>query len=174
MPRAKKVAGTAVDKRNGQQVLSVVGGLKVEKFPVPRGTSRAAKIFWDAFWEDRPAALVTPATKVVLVRWIDSLDRYLRTIAEADEQPIVTGSTGQDTMNPLYKVAEMAMATVKECEKQLGIGGLNGASLGLAAISEQRSLQQMNARYVDVGGDEPEEDEPDPRLYVVGGEVVDE
>ncbi len=173
MPRAKKAAGTAVDRRNGQQVLSVVGGLRVEKFSPPRGLSKPAKDAWNAFWDDRPAALITPAAKVVLLRWVDALDRYLRTIAEADEQPLVTGSQGQDVINPLYKVAEQAMVTVKDCERQLGIGGLNAASLGLAAISEQRSLAQMNARYMD--GDALDEvDEPDPRLRVVGDVVVDD
>lgn len=171
MPRAKKTAGTAVDKRNGQRALEVVGGLKVEKFPAPRGTCKAAKVAWDAFWEDRPAALLTPAAKVVLLRWIDALDRYLRTTAEADKSPLVEGSQGQGVMNPLYKVAEQALKTVTDCERQLGIGGLNAASLGLAAISEQRSLRDMNARYGGYGDDDAAEEEADPRLRVVKGRV---
>jgi hypothetical protein len=175
VPRAKKTAGTAVDARNGQQVLGVVAGLKVEKFPPRRGLSKPAKDAWNEFWEDRPALLITPAAKVVLLRWIDALDRYLRTIAEADQSPLVEGSQGQEVINPLYRVAEQAMTVVDRCEKQLGIGGLNAASLGLAAISEQRSLAQMNARYSEPGeaeeGDEP--DPRDPRLRVVG-EVVDD
>lgn len=171
MPRAKKVAGTAVDKRNGQQVLGVVPGLKVDKFPAPRGLSKPAKAAWDAFWEDRPAQLVTPAAKVVLLRWVDALDRYLRTVAEADQSPLVEGSQGQEVLNPLYKIAEQAMGVVERCEKQLGIGGLNAASLGLAAISEQRSLQQMNARYSEP--EAVEDDEPDPRLRLLG-EIVNE
>lgn len=170
MPRAKKPAGTAADPRNGQRALSVVSGGRVEKFPPPRGLSKPARAAWDAFWEDRPAALMTPAAKVVLVRWIDALDRYLRTVAEADEQPLVTGSQGQDVINPLYKVAEQALATVHACERQLGIGGLNAASLGLAAITEARSLRDMNARY-----SEPEigeDGEEDPRLKVVRGDIT--
>lgn len=169
MPRAKKAAGTAVDKRNGQRVLGMVPGLQVERIPAPRGLSEPAKAAWEAFWDDRQSSLLTPSAKVVLLRWVDALDRYLRAVAEADQQPIVTGSTGQDAINPLYKVADQAMTTVKECEKQLGIGGLNAASLGLAAISEQRSLAQMNARLAET---DDAEDEPDPRLRVVG-EVVD-
>lgn len=164
MPRPKKLAGTAVDARNGQRALAVVG-LKVEKFPAPRGLSKPAKDAWNAFWEDRPAALVTPAAKVVLLRWIDALDRYLRTVAEADQQPLVTGSQGQDVINPLYKIAEQAMTVVKDCERQLGIGGMNAANLGLAAISEARSLADMNARYAEA---DDVEDEEDPRLRVVG------
>lgn len=173
MPRAKKVAGTAVDTRNGQQILGVVAGLKVEKFSPPRGLSKPARDAWAAFWQDRPAHLVTPAVKVVLLRWIDALDRYLRTIGEADESPLVPGSQDQMVMNPLYRIAEQALATVHACERQLGIGGLNAASLGLAAISEQRSLAQMNARYS--GPDDVEDDdEPDPRRLSVVGEVVDD
>lgn len=173
MPRAKKTAGTAIDKRNGQQVLGVVAGLKVEKFAPPRGLSKPAKDAWTDFWDDRPALLVTPAAKVVLLRWVDALDRYLRTIAEADNAPLVEGSQGQEVINPLYKIAEQAMTVVERCEKQLGIGGLNAASLGLAAISEQRSLAQMNARYSEPG-DVEGDDEPDPRSLRVVGEVVDD
>jgi phage terminase small subunit len=171
MPRAKKAAGTAVDKRNGQQVLGVVPGLQVERMPAPPGLSKPALAAWEAFWDDRQSSLLTPSAKVVLLRWADALDRYLRATAEADQQPLVTGSQGQDVLNPLYRIAEQAMTVVERCEKQLGIGGLNAASLGLAAISEQRSLAQMNARYSEPDGVE-DEDEPDPRLRVVSGEVV--
>lgn len=170
MPRAKKPAGTAVDARNGQRALSVVGGLTVEKFAPPGGMSPAARAAWDAFWEDRPARLVTPAAKVVLLRWVDALDRYLRTIAEADQSPLVMGSQGQEVLNPLYRVAEQALATVHACERQLGVGGMNAAALGLAAISEARSLADMNARYTDDRRDSADDgDEADPRLRIAGG-----
>jgi hypothetical protein len=167
MPRVKKAAGTAVDPRNGQRALGVLAGGQVERFPPPRRVCKAAKDAWEGFWEDRPAALLTPAAKVVLLRWVDALDRYLRATAEADAEPLVRGSQGQQVINPLYKVAAAALTTVESCEKQLGIGGLNAASLGLAAISERRSLQEMNARYGGDHGDDGNE-EPDPRLRIVG------
>lgn len=170
MPRPKKVAGTAVDKRNGQRVLEAVGGLQVERFAPPVHVCEAAQAAWDGFWDDRPAVLLTPAAKVVLLRWVDALDRYLRATCEADEEPLVPGSQGQPVINPLYKVAATALTTVEACEKQLGIGGLNAAALGLAAITEARSLQQMNARYGGSGGSDGDaEEEPDPRLSVVQG-----
>ncbi|MGH3097905.1 MAG: P27 family phage terminase small subunit [Streptosporangiales bacterium] len=171
MPKPKKAAGTAVDKRNGQKL--VAGGrydLRVEAFPPPKGLSKPARDAWRAFWEDRQAQLLTPSSKVVLLRWVDALDRYLRTTAEADKSPLVSGSQGQPVVNPLYKIADSARTTMDACERQLGIGGLYSANLGLAAISEQRSLQEMNSRYAG-SDDEQGEDEEDPRLRVVHGEV---
>ena len=171
MPRPKKTAGTAVDKRNGQKALDVVGGLKVERFDPPGHICEAARAAWDAFWEDRQAGLLTPSAKVVLLRWVDALDRYIRITAEADASPLVQGSQQQPVMNPAYKAAGLALSTVEACEKQLGLGGLNAASLGIAAITEQRSLRDMNARYGSYGGSDDANEEADPRLRVVGGVV---
>jgi P27 family predicted phage terminase small subunit len=171
VPRPKRTAGTTVDKRNGQRVSVVTTG-QVEQFNAPAHVCAAARDAWDGFWDDRPALLLTPAAKVVLLRWVDALDRYLRTTAQADEQPLVEGSQGQMVVNPLYKVARDALTTVQDCEKQLGIGGLNAASLGLAAITEQRSLADMNARYGG-GSTAPDDEDDDPRLRVVRAETAD-
>jgi hypothetical protein len=172
VPRAKKTAGTAVDKRNGQRaVLGVVPGLKVERFDPPEGLCEAAMAAWEAFWVDRQAVLLTPSAKVVLLRWVDALDRYLRTLGDADLSPLVDGSQGQEVLNPLYRVAEQMRATVEACERQLGIGGLNASQLGLAAISEARSLQDMNARYGGSSGDGDQaterDTERDPRRRAI-------
>lgn len=169
MPRARKLAGTAVDKRNGQRAdLGVVTGLKVERFAPPADLCPEAAAAWEAFWSDRQALLLTPSAKVVLLRWVDALDRYFRTLGEADAAPVSEGSMGQKVLNPLYKLAEQARATVEACEKQLGIGGLNASQLGIAAITEARSLREMNARYGQAGGGSKEQ-EQDPRLRVVKG-----
>jgi hypothetical protein len=75
--------------------------------------------------------------------------------------------------NPLYKIADRALATVERAEKQLGIGALNRAGLGIAVINEQRSLADMNSRYggdVDAG-DNPGQVEEDPRFVVIEGEA---
>jgi hypothetical protein len=168
VPRAKKTAGTAVDKRNGQRtLLGVIPGLKVERFDPPEGLCAAAVAAWEAFWVDRQAVLLTPSAKVVLLRWVDALDRYFRTLGKADEEPTSTGSQGQEVENPLYKVADKARATVEACERQLGIGGLNASQLGLAAISEARSLQDMNARYGGSSGDGDQVEERDPRRRAI-------
>jgi hypothetical protein len=170
VPRARKLAGTAVDKRNGQRAdLGMVPGLKVERFDPPADLCDQAAAAWEAFWSDRQALLLTPSAKVVLLRWADALDRYFRTLHEADEEPTSAGSMGQQVLNPLYKAAEQARATVEACEKQLGIGGLNAASLGIAAITEARSLREMNARYGGADGNRDNAQATDPRLRVVRG-----
>src|SRR6266540_7340785 len=99
MPRAKKPPGTAVDRRNGAKLVTVGTG-QVERFEPPEGLSAPAMAAWGAFWDDRQSALLTPSGKVVLLRWIDALDRYLRSTAEGDREPLVTGSTGQLVVNP--------------------------------------------------------------------------
>lgn len=170
MPRPKKTAGTAVDRRNGQRLVDVGPAPDgVQKVDPPDHICESARAAWDDFWADRPALLLTPSSRVVLLRWVDALDRYLRTSAEADQQPLVEGSQGQLVVNPLYKIAQLALSTVTDCERQLGIGGLNAANLGLAAISEKRSLQEMNARYGgDPRGGDQGADEDDPRKTIQG------
>jgi hypothetical protein len=174
----RKPFGTAVDKRNGQRVAVLTAG-QVERFEPPKELLPLAAEAWDAYWGDRPSALLTPAGVTVLRRWIDALDRYLRTTAEADLEPLVTGSTGQSVPNPLYKIAEAALGTVERCERQLGIGGLNAASLGLAAITERRSLADMNSRYDGSGSassngqPSPETVDEDPRsIRIIRGETA--
>jgi hypothetical protein len=173
MPRTRKPPGTAADPRNGQRTdLSVVGPSQsqVKRFPAPRGLSAPAKTAWSDFWDDRPALLLTPSSKVVLLRWIAALDRQLRALAIADANPLVEGSTGQLVMNPAYRIAEQARTLVEACEKQLGIGGVNAAALGLAAITERRSLADLNARYGQPEGgdhDRGDGDGDDPRIRIV-------
>jgi len=166
MPRTKKPAGAAVDKRNGRRAeLSVVAGARVDP---PEGLCEESMAQWDAYWDDAASTVQTSADRGVLLRWIDAVDRYLRTVAEADLEPVVSGSTGQPTENPLYKIADRALKTITDCEKQLGIGALNRAGLGIAVLTERRSLADMNSRYGGAddgnGPREVEADQEDPRV----------
>ena len=72
--------------------------------------------------------------------------------------------------NPLYGTAYKALAAVQACEKQMGMGALNRSALGIAVISEQKSLADMNARYR-VGGGDVDSPRPveDPRVRVIEG-----
>jgi P27 family predicted phage terminase small subunit len=173
MPRTKKPAGAAVDSRNGRRAEISAAGKRLD-LAEPEGLCAEAAEQWRAYWEDAAATVQTPADRGVVLRWIDAVNRYLRLIAEADLQPLVAGSTGQLTENPLYKVADKALGVIERCEKQLGIGALNRSGLGIAVIAERKSLADMNARYG--GGRRDEDAEPsepeDPRLRVIPGEVV--
>ena len=164
MPRTKKAPGQAVDIRNGRrtELVAVEGG----RVDPPEDLSPHALELWDAYWADPVASVQTAVDRGVLLRWISEYDRYVRLIAEADLSPLVRGSQGQDVANPLYKVADRALAAVERAEKQLGVGALNRSALGIAVITERRSLQDMNARYggAHVGGDStPAPERADPR-----------
>lgn len=117
------------------------------RFDPPDGLSKETLMLWDAYWDDPVSKVQTSVDRGVLLRWITEHDRYLRLAAEADLQPIVPGSKGQDVANPRYGLADRALAAAERCERQLGIGGLNRSNLGIAVVAGQRSLAEMNAQY---------------------------
>ena len=165
MPSTKKAAGTAVDSRNGRRadLVPVAGG----RFDPPPGLSGQATQIWDAYWDDAVASVQTGVDRGLLGRWITEYDRYLRTVAEADQEPLVAGSKEQMVENPLYRIAYRALDAAERCERQIGIGPLHRSSLGIAVITERKSLADMNARY---GG---RDDDDRPALAVVDPRVVD-
>lgn len=145
MPRTKKPAGTAVDPRNGRRAeLKVVEG---QRFDAPEGISEQARLIWDTYWDDRVASVQTTVDRVILIRWITELDRYFKLLQIADADPIVTGSQGQPVENPAYGTAHRALAAVQYCEKQLGIGPLHRSALGIAVVTEAKSLAELNSAY---------------------------
>lgn len=166
MPRTKKPAGTAVRPYNGRraELLEVAGG----RMDPPDGLSAQALTIWEAYWDDTVSSVQSSVDRGLLARWITEYDRYLRVVAEADMRPLVTGSTGQDVENPLYKIAYRALEAAERCERQLGVGALNRSHLGIAVITEQKSLADMNARYgggnADSSPTAPAQSRPDPRV----------
>lgn len=169
MPRTKKPASNVVDKRNGRRTeLQQVTG---NRFDPPDGLCEQALHQWDAYWDDQVSQVYTQADRNLLERWIGNVDRYWRLIVEADARPMTQNSQG-NVANPLYAVAFKIEASIKADEAQLGIGPKNRAALGIAVITEQKSLADMNAKY---GGDVEYSDEAteeaDPRLQVVEGEL---
>jgi P27 family predicted phage terminase small subunit len=164
MPRTKRPAGTTVDRRNGRRSdLQVVAGGRLDP---PDGLTGESLDLWDAYWSDPVSGVQTGVDRGLLHRWIREYDRYLRTVGEADGTPVVTGSKGQQVENPLYKVAYRALDAAERCERQLGIGPLHRSNLGIAVITERKSLADMNARYggADADGSAAEEPTQDPRV----------
>jgi P27 family predicted phage terminase small subunit len=150
MPRTKKAAGTTADPRNGRRadLVPVQGG----RIDPPYGLSPPTLAMWEAYWSDVVSQVHTPVDRALLVRWATEYDRYLRTVATADEQPLVEGSQGQSVENPLYRIAYRALDAAERCERQMGIGPLHRSALGIAVMTERKSLADMNARYG--GGDD--------------------
>jgi P27 family predicted phage terminase small subunit len=167
MPPTKKPAGTAVDKRNGRRAdLTAVTG---DRFEAPEGLCDEAYRAWDAYWADRVAQVQTPVDRAVLLRWATEMDRYLRLVAAADAEPVVRGSQGQPVENPMYGTAYKALAAVQACEKQMGVGALNRSALGIAVITESRSLRDLNAGYGGGSDARPRSVASDPRVIDAEG-----
>ena len=66
----------------------------------------------------------------------------------------------------MYGTAYKALAVVQACEKQMGMGALNRSALGIAVITERRSLADLNSVYNGGTGVDQRAgtSRPDPRI----------
>lgn len=165
MPRTKKAPGTAVDTRNGHRAeLDFAAPPEPPELPRERATfTPLALTTWDGYWGDMVAGTVTPADLMVAHTWITSYDHAMTMRAMADLEPMVEGSMGQMTANPLYQVANASMAMAMQCAKQLGIGAKNRADLGIALFTGQQKQNQAAGRLADPEDDDDDDDD-DPRV----------
>jgi P27 family predicted phage terminase small subunit len=163
LPRTKKAAGTAVDKRNGRRT-EIAAAAPMKRFGLPRRESRPwspeTRKAWNALWLDPVSSLLSVADRPILLRWADAIDRYWWAQQLADAEPEAEGSMGQTIENPLYGVADKAVRTAERCEAQIGIGALNRARLGLTFTQAQKSLQELNEA---LAGGNDSDDDYDPR-----------
>lgn len=162
MPRTKKAAGTAVDRRNGRRT-EIAAAEQLAKFTLPKRLdgkpwSLETRKAWAAMWRDPVSSLLSVADRPVLLRWAGALHRAEHAYELADETPMVTGSQGQDVANPLYAMGDGQIAIAQRCEAQIGIGALHRARLGLTFTSAQRSLEELNAMLNDDRGDDDDDD----------------
>ncbi len=162
MPRTKKPAGQAVDRRNGRRAeLAVPDGGQLVQFDLPPRRPAwlaEAREAWEGAWADPISQAWTAGDRPILLRWIDHVDRAARALRRADRKPVVLGSVGQVVEHPSYGTAARAVAVAEKCEQQLGFGALNRERLGFTIASARKSLEELNAALL------AGEDEDDPRL----------
>lgn len=162
MPRTKKPAGTAVDARNGRrQELTAPEDVRVPDIDLGRFLPTTQGL-WAAYWADPAAATQTPADWMWPLVWIENLDDYWRKRQQADEEPLVMGSMGQEVANPLYAAANQSLQAAERAAKQLGVGAKNRADLGVTIVAGQVALDDLNARYQSADGAGGDVDD-DPR-----------
>lgn len=180
MPRARRPAGTTVDRRNGyRHELSARPG-RLARFPLPdrRTRDRLTRLAWDAWWADPVSECWTVGDKPILVELADAYDRRVKALRKAEEDPIVPGRNDQPVASPWYGIAEHAYGAIQDAYQQLGFGALNRSRLGLMILTERKTLADLNMEFATMSFD----DEPDPRLddprlsdpRVVAGTVVGE
>lgn len=136
---------------------------------MPRGLCRSAQIAWQAYWGDVVSGVTRESDISLVMRWIKDVDRFHRLIAEADAAPMVTGSTGQQVVNPIYTFCLKLRAAIERDEAQLGIGPLNRMRLGAVFTETQKTLADLKREAEDwvddpailtlITGDEPKNDE---------------
>jgi len=163
MPRTKKAAGQAVDRRNGRRAELQLGGEGLARFELPlRRPAWLAEVreVWDVAWSDPICQAWTAGDRPILLRWIDSVDRAARALRRADRRPVVPGSTGQLTEHPSYATAARAIATAEKCEAQLGFGALNREKLGFTIGAARKSLLELNEAFMGEAAD----DDADPEF----------
>ena len=112
--------------------------------PMPRGLCRQATDAWGSYWTDTVSGVMRCSDATVALRWVRNLDRYHRLVSDADSEPMSVGSTGQPKPNPLYDLAYKIEASIRDDEKQLGIGPLNRLKLGVALSETAKTLSQIN------------------------------
>lgn len=129
--------------------------------PMPRGMCAAAQGAWDSFWNDAISTMSRGPDAAVALRWVKQVDRYHRLMAVADREPIVKGSTGQPRPNPVYDLALKIEASIREDEKQLGIGVLSRLRLGAVYGDGAKTLADLD---IDAEGDA---EDYDPRVELI-------
>jgi hypothetical protein len=150
-----------VEKRINR-VTKSVGRVRSPGTPprMPARLCRAAQNAWHAYWGDDVSGITRPSDSTVVLRWVTNLDRMHRLLGEADKCPIVAGSKGQPQTNPIYRLALRLEDSIREDERQLGIGGLNRLRLGVLVAEGQKTLTELNAQADD-------SDTEDPRLILL-------
>lgn len=161
MPRTKKPAGQAVDRRNGRRLeLANGGGLDWLQLPARRPAwSPVAYRALELLRADPVSTMLQPVDEPVVIRWLDCLERAASALRRADRSPLVVGGNGQLTEHPSYQTAKTMLAEAAKCEAQIGVGALNRAKLGIETASAVRSLEDLNRALT-----EGDEDDYDPRL----------
>lgn len=164
MPRTKKPAGQAVDRRNGRS-LSLGSAAPLARFGLPRrdaGWDLRTRRMWKALWDDPVSSVLSVVDRELVTRWAECADDWLKAMDRARGEPTSEGSTGQLVKSPWFGIAEQALRTVESCEAQIGVGALNRARLGLTFAAAVKSLAEVNRDYGPDGGND--DDELDPRL----------
>jgi P27 family predicted phage terminase small subunit len=129
---------------------------------MPRGLCSQAQDAWRNFWTDVVSGAVQAADIEVVLRWVANVDRCHRLLGEADRETMVIGSTGQPKPNPLYDLAYKIEASIREDERQLGVGPLSRMRLGVAFSESVKSMAQLNSEV-------PHVDDPRANLIELAG-----
>jgi P27 family predicted phage terminase small subunit len=165
---AKKPASRRQGKSGTTKDVGVVKLASVGKIPAaPRANGKpllkVVRDAWEEFWLTHElAGLVKPADRAALDRLFRNYDLRERLERIFRKKPFVTGSTGQDVINPAAKEIGSLDGRIVAAEDRFGITPLARMKLGIAFGDAARSLDGINEEFD--RDDEDSDDEDDPRL----------
>lgn len=168
-------------RRNTPRALELVAeaaevskALPVKPPPPPAGLLKPTRDRWDRFWSSRVAAIVDRTSDMAALERLfllyDDADRYRKSILA---NPMVTGSQGQMVRNPFVKDLKDTNTEIRALEDRFGLSPRARASLNLTLGVTAKTLADLNADFVGVGGGADGDDDGDPRHDVIDGELAD-
>lgn len=137
--------------------------------PAGEGWPEETVAEWDAWWASDVARMIDVASEAPIVfRCFDLLDQAERFEAEGRQEPLVSGSTGQPTINPLLKHAQALRDEARRDEAVLGRGPKRRLDLGIKFGDAARSLDDVNRRLSGASRNGSGAEPPsDPRLEAI-------
>nr|SAP16271.1 hypothetical protein BN4615_P10934 [Nonomuraea gerenzanensis] len=139
--------------------------------PAPDYLLPATKDRWASYWTSPVAKLVDAVSDLPALErlfWLyDDLERSRQAVAETGH--VITGSKGQQVMNPLLRHMQTQAAETRQLEDRFGLSPRARLSLNLTLGQAAQSLADLNGPFMEAGGDDD-----DPRMDVVEAEVVDD
>lgn len=133
---------------------------------LPRdGYGEVAEQVWEAFWRS-PISLKVDldADGYFLIEWLDAIDRRERLMVDADAEPVVVGSKGQDVPNPRYSIIAECERTIARVADHFGMTPLSRFRLRIvyseAGQSEDKLARLLSRRREDVEDERVEDAAP--------------
>ena len=142
--RQKPVQNLAFRRGGRGREVTIPAGSPLGGVPkAPPRLTRAVVEHWEAYWSDPISRLVTEAAVYDVRRYFVALSERERLERKAAKEPIVAGSAGQDTLNPLYKRLEELTREIERYRQELGILPLARMRLGVATGHARSALEEM-------------------------------
>lgn len=111
---------------------------------------------WERLWSSPLASSFAESDVPALERLFVLRDEALRHQKAGRKRPTVTGSQGQEVLNPVLRQRDALLAEIRQLEDRFGLSPRSRLQLGITLLDQQRSLADLNRRYLDDGGDRPD------------------
>lgn len=125
--------------------------------PPPEGLLKASVAAWDALWASPVASTYLESDLPALARLFSLIDERTRISAGIGSERLVAGSQGQPRPHPMYAVVTSLDAEIRQLEDRFGLSPKARMQLGVAFGEAHRSLDALNAEFLERNDDDHEE-----------------